>query len=95
MWERARAVGDMFSVVGDKASVEPVHGGGPKIAPLGGECLLDHAPRAAADHRTSLVVGHRRQFVLGQGEVERIDQVWRGIDQRAVEIEDDSQHGLA
>ena len=52
-------------------------------------------PRAAADHRTGLVVGHRRQSVLGQGEVERMDQVGRGIDQRAVEIEDDGQHDLA
>ena len=95
MREHTRAVGYVFCVMRDKGGVESVHGGGRTIACLGGQRPFDHAPRAATDHRTSLVVGHRRQFVLGQGEVERIDQVWRGIDQRAVEIEDDCQHDLA
>ena len=48
--------------------------------------------RATADHSPRVIVGDRRQAFAGENEIERRNQIGRGIDQRAVEIEDDGAH---
>ena len=48
---------------------------------------------AGADHRARLVVRHRRDAWLRQNDVERVDEIGRGVDQRAVEIEDQNGGG--
>ena len=50
-----------------------------------------------ADHRARLVERHRRDAVAAQDDVERVDQVGRGVDQRSVEVEHDGWggHGAA
>jgi hypothetical protein len=45
-----------------------------------------------ADHSPRVIVGNRRQAFAGEDEIERRNQIGRGIDQRAVEIEDDGAH---
>ena len=92
--KRPRAVGDMLGIVGDEGGVEGVDVGGRGVAALQDQRPLDHALRAAADQRPGGVVGNRRQAVLREGEIERVDQVGGRVDQRAVEIEDDGEHGF-
>src|SRR6185312_13520532 len=53
------------------------------------KAALDHPPRAAADERARLAERQRRQAFLRQQHVERADQVGRGVDQGAVEVEGD------
>ena len=48
--------------------------------------------RAAADHAPRIILGNRRQAFAGEDEIERRNQVGRGINQRAVKIEDDGAH---
>ena len=92
MRERARAIGNVRAVMGDKSAEHAVELGGRHVAALGDQGPLDHAARAAADHPPRIVVSHRRQAFIGQHEIERRNQIRRGIDQRAVEIEDDGAH---
>ena len=66
--------------------------GGWHVSALGDESPLDHATRTAADHSPRSIVGNRRQAFPGEDEIERRKQIGRGIDQRAVEIEDDGAH---
>ena len=56
---------------------------------------LDHRLGAAADQGAGDVVWHLRQPLLPKRDVERVDEVGRRIDQRAVEIEDDGEHDVA
>ena len=66
--------------------------GGRHVSALGDESTLDHATRTAADHSPRSIVANRRQAFCGEDEIERRDQIGRGINQRAVEIEDDGAH---
>ena len=52
------------------------------------EAALDQLARAGADHVARRLQRHRRQALAVEHEIERGDQVGRGVDQRAVEIED-------
>ena len=54
------------------------------------EAALDQLAGAGADHVARRMQGHRRQAFAVEHEIERGDQVGRGVDQRAVEIEDNS-----
>ena len=76
----------------DETAEHTVEPDGWHVAALGDQGPLDHAARAAADHAPRIVVSHRRQAFIGQHEIERRNQVRRGIDQRAVEIENDGAH---
>ena len=51
------------------------------------EAALDQLAGAGADHVARLGERHGRQAFAVEHEIERADQVGRGIDQRAVEIE--------
>jgi hypothetical protein len=62
------------------------------VSAFGDQSSLDHAARAAADHPPRTITGNRRQAFAGEDEIERRNQVGRGIDQRAVEIKDDGAH---
>jgi hypothetical protein len=62
------------------------------VSAFGDQGTLDHAARATADHSPRVIVGDRRQAFAGENEIERRNQIGRGIDQRAVEIEDDGAH---
>src|SRR4051794_15229334 len=50
---------------------------------------LDQLAGSRADHRARRLERHRRQTLAGQNEIQRIDQVGRRIDQRAVQVEYD------
>ena len=54
------------------------------------EPALDQLAGAGADHVARRLQRHRRQAFTVEHEIERGDQVGRGIDERAVEIEDNS-----
>ena len=62
-------------------------------AALGFQPALDQLAGAGADHVARRRERHRRQALARQHVIERVDQVGRGIDQRAVEIEDDNGGG--
>ena len=78
-----------------KAFEHPLEVGLRTRAALGHQRPLDHAPRAAADELAGGLVRHRRQALAAQDQVERLDEVGRGVDQRAVKVEDDGQHGVS
>ena len=63
-----------FEIAGDARSPQP---------------LLDHDPGAHADQRAHRFGGHRRLAGARQGMVQRVGQVWCGIDEGAVQVEDD------
>ena len=52
------------------------------------EPVLDHAPRAEADERPQHDLGTGPRPTSAEHVVGRVDEVGRGIDQRAVEVED-------
>ena len=62
-------------------------------AAFGRKPALDHQAGAAADHVARRVVGNRRQALAGEDDVQGLDQVGRGVDQRAVEVENDGEGG--
>src|ERR1700740_704536 len=92
--KRLGAVGDMFGIVGDERRIESVHIRGRGTAAFQEQSLLDHATRPAADQGPGLLVRDRWKPVSAEGEVERIDQVGGRVDQRAVEVEYDGEHGF-
>ena len=51
------------------------------------QAALDQLAGAGANHVARRMQRHRRQAFAVEHEVERVDQVGRGIDQRAVKIE--------
>jgi phosphoglycolate phosphatase-like HAD superfamily hydrolase len=53
------------------------------------EAALDQLAGAGADHVARRFKRHRRQAFTAEHEIERGDQVGRGVDQGAVEVEDD------
>ena len=59
---------------------------------LSDQRALDHAAGTAADHSPRIVIGDRRQAFARQHQIERRNQIGRGIDQGAVEIKDDRAH---
>ena len=75
----------------DEIGEHPVDLAGGDGRPSSVEPAFDHAAGAAADHGARLVVGDRRQPLAREHDVEGVDQVGRGVDQRAVEVEDDGQ----
>src|ERR1700751_5046312 len=59
---------------------------------FGLQCAFDHAQYTASDHPTPVVVSYRRQAFARQDKIERRDEIGSGIDQRAVEIENNGEH---
>ena len=91
--ERARQVGDMVGVIGDEILHHPVDLGDRAVAVLRLQPALDQLARAAADQ---VACGRERQLgnsFLAQDDVERGDQVGRGVDEGAVEIENNERSG--
>ena len=93
MRERARALGDMRAVMVDEDPKHAIELGARHVSALGDESPLDHAARATTDHSPRSIGANRRQAFCGEDEIERRNQIGRGINQRAVEIEDDGAHG--
>ena len=60
------------------------------VRPSSFEAAFDQLAGAGADHVARRLQRHRRQAFAVEHVVERGDQVGRGIDQRAVEIEYDN-----
>ena len=81
----------MVAVMGDEILQQTVDFRGGQGAALRGQTALDHHPRAAADHVAGGLVGDRRQAFPGQDGVEGSDQIGRGVDEGAVEVEDDGR----
>ena len=66
---------------------------GATARPSACDAALDHRAGAAADHVARRLIGHRRQAFAREHDVEGVDQIGRGIDQRAVEVENDGRSG--
>jgi hypothetical protein len=79
----------------EEERVEAVVLEGGELPALRGEGLFDHDLGAVADEAAQLVRGGRGDAGVGQAVVEAVEQVGRGVDQRAVEIEDDGGAGHA
>ena len=62
-------------------------------AAFGGERRLEHDARAAADHRDGGLDADRHHAFGDEDGVQRRHQVVRGVDERAVEVEDDRRCG--
>ena len=90
--ERARAVGDMRAVMVDEDAEQAIEPGARHGSAFGEQGPFDHAAGAAADHSPRRIVANRRQAFCGEDEIERRNQIGRGINQRAVETEDDGAH---
>jgi hypothetical protein len=90
--KRARAVGNMRAVMVDEDPKHAIKLGARHVSALGDQGAFDHSARAAANHSPRIVVGNRRQAFAGEDDIERRNQIGRGIDQCAVEIEDDGAH---
>ena len=93
--ERTRAVGNVLSIIRHERFVQTIDVGRRALASIRRQRIFDHPPRSSADQRPGGFEGNDRQSLLREGVVERIDEVGGGIDQRAVEIEDDGEHALA
>ena len=74
---------------------QPVDLGFGGRAPFVDQRPLDHAARAAADQPAGRLERHGGEPLPREDHIERVDEVGRGIDQRAVEIEDDGEHGAS
>lgn len=85
----------MRRIMLDERREHPIDLGFAAIAALGGDRPFDHSARPAADHPPRGVVIHRRQTLSDEDQVERRNEIGRGINQGAVEIKDDGQHGLS
>ena len=81
----------MRDVVGE----QDVDLGGGEGPALRCQAALDQPPDAAADHAATLVRRDRREALALEQHVERADQVGRRVDERAVEVEDDGEHGVS
>jgi hypothetical protein len=91
----AGAVGDVGGIVGDERGIERVDVGGRRVAALRNQSPFDHRPRAPANQRARGLQRDGGQSVLREDEIERADEVGRRVNQRAVEVEDDGEHGLS
>ena len=88
--ERPRGVGDVGGVIVDEILRQAVDVADAHRAAFQLEPALDQLAGAGADHVARRFQRHRRQAFAVEHEIERGDQVGRGVDQRAVEIEDNS-----
>src|SRR5882757_11225517 len=85
--ERARGVGDMVGIKVDEVLGQPVEVADADGAAVDLEPAFEELAGAGADHVARLVQRHRRQALAVEYEIERRDQVGRGVDEGAVEIE--------
>src|SRR6185312_11728894 len=85
--------GNVGGVVVDEGGKHPVDFRLGRVAAFRRHGTLDHAAGAAANHRPRGLEGGGGQAFTRQNDVERIDQVGGGVDERAVEIEYGSGHG--
>src|SRR5262249_42211260 len=96
--ERARGDRDVFGIVIDEIRHHAVDLRNRHDGATGFEPALDQLAGAGADHVARGFEWERRQALAVEHEIERVDEVGRGIDERAVEIEDDGGtfgHGAA
>ena len=90
--KRPRAVGDVGGVVLDEIGEHPVELGGRERAAaraIRPSSIMRRAPPPIM--LRACVVRQRRQALAREHDVQRVDQIGRGVDQGAVEIEDDGE----
>src|SRR5580704_6590831 len=85
----------MGGVMVDEGAEHPIELGLRAVAALRFKRLFDHAAGATADHHPGILIGEGRQALTAEDEVERCDQVGGGIDEGAVEVEGDGEHGVS
>src|SRR6185437_10681497 len=88
-------VGDMLRVVRDEILEHAIDLARRNHATLGLYAAHDHCASAAANQVACGRIRHRRQIFAGKLDVERRDEIRRGIDQRAIKIKNDDRaaHG--
>ena len=86
-FERPRGVGDMGGIIIDEVGGEPADVFDAGDAAFQFQPALDQFAGAGADHVARRLQRHRRQAFAVEHVIQCVDQVGRGIDQRAVEIE--------
>ena len=80
----------MGGVIVDEIAGQPVDVVDADRAAFQFQPALDQLAGAGADHVARRVQRHRRQAFAVEHEIQRGDQVGRGVDERAVEIENNS-----
>ena len=88
--ERPRGVGDVGGVIVDEIAEQAVDVADAHRTAFQFQAALDQLAGAGADHVARGFQGDGRQAFAVEHVIERGDQVGRGVDQRAVEIEDNS-----
>ena len=83
----------MVGVVGDEIFCHAIDIADGRRAAFDLEAALDQLAGAGADQVARRMQRHCRQSFAIEYEVERVDQIGRGVDQRAVEIEDNGGCG--
>ncbi len=83
----------MFGIITDEVLKQPLDFGRHDLASFRLDAALDHGARAAADQIACGFIGHRWQAFAGEYDIERIDEVGCGIDECAIEVEDDYRAG--
>ncbi len=96
--KEAAFVGDMRLIVNEKVANQRIRARQIERRALAGEAALDQRPRAGPDERPRGLESERRQPLAQQQDVERADEIMRGVGQRAVEIENQNwgadRHGV-
>ena len=82
-------IGDMLLIMPDILLEKCIDGCFAEMPLLFDQGFFDQWPYAAADHRARLFEWHRRDVFQRQNQIEGRDQVGRGIDKGAVQIEHD------
>src|SRR6266508_118214 len=72
----------------DECAVEPLDFVRRAGSLFGRQSSLDHALGAAADHVACRLERHGRDALASEHDIERIDEIGCGIDQRSVQIKD-------
>ena len=80
----------MLGIVADEVVEQAGELGRARLTSLDFQATLDQLSRASADQVAGGMQRHGRKALAREHEIERADQVGRGVDQGAVEIEDDS-----
>src|SRR6185295_15400739 len=91
----ARAVGDVRRVELDIFREERIERVRRERDAARRERAFEQRSYAGADHRARLRERNRLHVMASQNDVEHVDQVGRGVDQRAVEVEHDCRGGHA
>ena len=87
------SISEMFGIMCDEILEQLLKLIWRKSATLGIEAARDHHPGASANKIPCALVGQRRKPFPRENHIQRIDEIRRRIDKRAVEVKDNGGRG--